>query len=205
MTMDIAYDYEHFLWLWTLPMTMNIAYNCDCDYEDYFLDHEHKPMPLIRKHNLLPMTEQGQLWLNTYDSWLGKCCLSFVTMKLGLNLIIYSVCSWFSLVLDCGNLPIKLGLPMFSNLFCLFLVLDRGNLPIKLGLPIFWTCVVIQNLFMPIIMSTLFHSIFGSFPIFYESRFVYNLGWIMIIRTVGMRFGKNTKININIVVSLKLA
>ena len=36
-------------------------------------------------------------------------------MKLGLNLIIYSVYSWFSLVLDLGNLPIKLGLPMFLN------------------------------------------------------------------------------------------
>ena len=46
--------------LWTLKpyasLTMNIAYDCDYDYENYFHDYEHKPMPLIRKHKLLPMT-----------------------------------------------------------------------------------------------------------------------------------------------------
>ena len=46
--------------LWTLEpyasLTMNIAYDCDCDYEYYFLDYEHKPMTLTRKHKLLPMT-----------------------------------------------------------------------------------------------------------------------------------------------------
>jgi len=120
----------------------------------------------------------GQLWLSTYGSWLGKC-LSFVTVKLGLNPIIYSVCSWSSLVLDLGNLPIKLGLPMFLNL-------RRYS-----------------NLFMPVIMSILFHSIFGSFPIFYESRFIHNLDLIAIIRTVGIRFGHNVKCTKNIVINLE--
>ena len=106
MTMNIAYDYEHCLWLWTLPMTVTVTMR---------IISLTKPMPLIRKHKLLPMTKQGHLWLNTYDSWLGKCCLSSVIMRLGLNPIIYSACPWFSLVLDLGNLPIKLGLPMFLN------------------------------------------------------------------------------------------
>ena len=101
-------------------------------------------------------------------------------MKLGLNPIIYSVCSWFSLVLDLGNLPIKLGLPMFLNL---------RRYP---------------NLFMLVIMSILFHSIFGSFPIFYESRFIYNPDWVTIIRTVGIRFGKNMKFTKNVVINLEI-
>ena len=45
MTMNIAYDYGHCLWLWTLPMTVTMRI--------IFLT---KPMPLIRKYKLLPMT-----------------------------------------------------------------------------------------------------------------------------------------------------
>ena len=69
-----------------------------------------------------------------------------MTVNLGLNPIIYSVYSWLSLVLDLGNLPIKLGLPMFLN---------RRRY---------------STLFVPISMP-----IFGSFPIFYEPSFIYNL------------------------------
>ena len=87
-------------------------------------------------------------------------------MKLGLNPIIYSVYSWLSLVLDLGNLPIKLGLPMFLNLrlysVCSWfsLVLDLGNLPIKLGLPMLLNLRRYSTLFMLIDFQTYRPSMF---------------------------------------------
>ena len=153
LPMTVTYDCGNYFpfWLWILPMTMDIclwlwtqAFDLDIKY---YLWHNNGD-------------------LNTYDSWLGKLLLRFCDYEIGSKTrFIYSVCSWFSLVLDCGNLPIKLGLPMFSNLFCLFLVLDRGNLPIKLGLPIFLNLRRYPNLLcqlLSLFIASLVHSLFST-------------------------------------------
>ena len=157
-----AYDYEHCLWLWTLPMTMDIAYDYDCDHENYFHDYSlylwlgSKTIvydingTTVIKH-LWFMTRKVFKFCDCEPDYLS--CLFFVFFGFRPWEFTYWVRSIH--VLD----P--------TPLFCLFLVLDLGNLPIKLGLPMFLNRRRYSTLFMPVSMSifciaSLVHSLFST-------------------------------------------